>query len=359
MKTHEKQGREVPVTNSGEMHATQLVISTGTEMRSLLIGAGLALASLVVGLAIPALGVPSYQMTILVDAALLSIVAISIGFLYRHLGLISLGQTAFYGSGAYVTAILNAKAGWGLLPAAIVGVLAGAALAAIVGVLVMRATGVAFLMLTMVFGLAIYQIVVMEKMRPITGGYDGLVLMPEPDSHFLWLNTTDVMDDTAFWPLVWVVLVLVAFVLWLVGRSYFGTVLHGIRENAERMRFSGFGIALPRFLAFVIAGTVSSIAGVLTALNGGLVTDQLLSFATAGQQLVATIVGGLSTVLGPIVGGFLYTYLQSLFSDVGGLDFYLGLTLVLVLAFLRGGITGGIALLIKQLKARRVTGGSK
>ena len=253
--------------------------------------------------------------------------------------------------------MLNGHLGWGLVPSALVGLLAGVVLAAAIGALVMRATGVAFLMLTMVFALAIYQIVVMESVRPLTGGYDGLLLIPAPDDTFLWLKSVELLNDRLFWPIAWVTLIVVVFVLWLVGRSRFGTVLHGIRENAERMRFSGFGIFGPRFAAFVIAGSAASLAGVLTALNSGLVTDQMLSFTTASQQLVATIVGGLATILGPIVGAFLYTYLQSLFSGFGSLEFFLGLTLVIVLAFLRGGITGGIAQFASWLRQRRAKKG--
>lgn len=321
--------------------------------KPVLLGLAVAVIALGVGLVLPIFIERNYWMTVIVDAALVSIVAISIGFLYRHLGLISLGQTAFYGASAYGMAICNVKLGWSLTASALAGLLVGILLAALIGLLVMRAKGIAFLMLTMVLGLSVYHLVLMEWARPFTGTYDGLIVLPDPEDRFLWISASDVADDRVFWPLAWGVLVVLALVLWLIGRSRYGTVLHGIRENEERMRFSGFDTLAPRFTAFVIAGAVSSIAGILTVVNSGLVTEQTLSFHVASQQLVATIVGGMATVLGPIVGAFIFTFLQSMFSSAGGMEFFLGATLVLVLAFLRGGIVGGIELGIKALRRRR------
>ena len=311
-----------------------------------------AAALLIVGLFLPLLVSQNYWMTVLVDAALLAIVAVSIGFLYRNLGLISLGQTAFYGTSAYVMTILNVHVGWSLTMSAVVGFLAGVVVAMLIGFLVMRAKGIAFLMLTMALGLAIYHFVLMEWMRPITGTYDGLILMPDPEDSFFGLSTRDMMNDRIFWPIVWILLVLITVLLWWVGQSRFGTVLHGIRENEERMRFSGYDTLKPRFFAFVIAGAVASLAGVLTVANSGLVTDQSLSFLTTSHTLVATIVGGMSMVLGPIVGAFVFTFMQSWFSSSGGMEFFIGLVLVVVLAFMRGGIVGGVAVVISKLRKR-------
>lgn len=327
----------------------------------MLVAAVLAAAALGAGLVAPLLITQTYWMTVLVDAGIVSIVAISIGFLYRHLGLISLGQMAFFGGAAYVTAILNVKLGWSLMPAAFAGFLAGCVLAMFIGVLVMRAKGIAFLMLTMALGLSLFHIVLMEPLRPVTGGYDGLILLPSPDDSFLWISARDLLNDRVFWPLVWGLVVILTLVLWFIGRSRFGTVLHGIRENEERMRFSGFNTLAPRFFAFVIAGAVSSVAGVLLVLNSGLVTEQVLGFHGGSQQLVATIVGGMGTVAGPIVGAFIFTSLQSTFSSAGGMEFFLGMTLVVVLAFLRGGIVGGIEQGVRavrrRVRARRVEKG--
>lgn len=336
-------------TSSISLHAGA---ARSRARRPAILGLVIAVVAIAVGLIAPLAITQAYWMTVLVDAAIVGLVAVSIGFLYRHLGIISLGQTAFYGTAAYGTAILRVKLDWPLLASAAGGVAIGILLAVVIGVLVMRAKGVAFLMLTMVLGLCMYYIAVMDSMRPITGGYDGLILTPSADQGFLWYSAVQLLNDRVFWPIVWVVLVVLTLVLWFVGRSRFGTVLHGIRENEERMRFSGFGTLLPRFAAFVIAGAVASVAGVLSVLNSGLVTEQSLSFDVASQQLVATIVGGLGAIAGPIVGAFLFTALQSVFSASGGMEFFLGLTLVLVLAFLRGGIVGGIEQAVRAVRRR-------
>jgi branched-chain amino acid transport system permease protein len=118
-------------------------------------------------------------------------------------------------------------------------------------------------------------------------------------------------------------------------------LLEGIRENEERARFSGYNTYVPRLVAFTITGAAASLAGVLFAMSSAFVSPDAMSFVTAGNALIATIVGGLATLVGPVVGAVLYIYGQNKFAS-GNLNLYTGIALIVVLAFLPGGIVGSI-----------------
>ncbi|MCE4268425.1 branched-chain amino acid ABC transporter permease [Rhodococcus qingshengii] len=315
--------------------------------------AGIVLAA---GLAIPYVVLDTYYITMLFDGLILGMLALSIGFLARHLGLISLGHVAFFGGAAYAVGMAITHWGWAPLPAAMFGVAAGSVLALLMGLLVVRASGMGFLMLTLALGQALYQISIQRVAIPYTGAFDGLQLTYSSTATFLGFDKKDIMNAALFWPVVWVTLVLATYALWVVGRSKFGVVLEGIRENEERMRFSGFNTFRPRLIAFVLSGVVASVAGVLFALNAAYVSPEVLSFLKAGDSLTATIIGGMGTLLGPLVGGLLYVVAQAEFNTSGNLHLYTGIALILVLMFLPGGITGGIASLWNKVRGKITKG---
>ncbi|KAA9164482.1 branched-chain amino acid ABC transporter permease [Amycolatopsis acidicola] len=325
---------------------------TGLHGKLLARGGALAVIAAVAGLAVPYVVPDRYTMGLLLDGIILAMLALGIGFLARHLGLISLGHTAFFGGAAYALAIANQQWGWGPVPAAVFGLAVGTALALLMGLLVVRASGMGFLMLTLALGQALYQFCVQTVARPWTGAYDGLQVQFGPGQTFFGMPVASVMNAALFWPVVWVVLVVAAFALWLLGRARFGQVLEGIRENEERMRFSGYGTFRPRLTAFVVSGAVAALGGVLFALNAAYVSPDVLSFVKAGDSLIAAIVGGLGSLAGPVVGALAYIWAQAQFNTSGNLQLYTGIALVLVLVFLPGGITGGLAKLAVRIKRR-------
>lgn len=328
--------------------AAQLGLSRRLAVRGLVV----ALVVLGLGFAVPYIVLDRFSISMLFDGLILSILALSIGFLARHLGLISLGHTAFFGAAAYGVAMGVTHFGWSLLVAAGVGLLTGTVLALLMGLLVVRSSGMGFLMLTLALGQALYQLSIQRVAIPYTGAFDGLQMTYGADSSFLGLGPAQLMNGALFWPVVWTALVLSGFVLWVIGRSRFGTVMEGIRENEERMRFSGFNTYWPRVAAFVVSGAVASLAGVLFALNAAYVSPDVLGFLKAGDSLTAAIVGGFGSLLGPIVGGLLYVLAQSRFNTSGNLHLYTGVALVLVLMFLPGGLTGAVSRLSSRLPRR-------
>ena len=347
--------------NAPELDVTsgQKTSSAGNLGRSKWIGLLVGVAVLAAGLAVPYAVSEAYTMSLLLDWVILSMLALGIGFLARQLGLISLGHTAFFGGAAYTVGIATTHWGWGPTPAVLVGVAVGTALAAVMGVLVVRASGMGFLMLTLALSQALYQLSVQTAARPITGAYDGLLVSYDNDQSFLGMSQRDVMDPGLFWPIAWCSLIAVALLLWLVGRSRYGTVLEGIRENEERMRFSGYDTFGPRLAAFVLSGAVAALGGALFAINASYVSPEVLGFLRAGDSLIAAIVGGFATLLGPVLGAALFVFAQGKLNLGGNLHLFIGVALIAVLVFLPGGITGTLQRVSHKLRSRRGTAASE
>lgn len=320
--------------------------------RSRLIGVGIAVGTLLIGLVVPFVINDNFTMSLLVTASVMSLMALGIGFLARYLGLFSLGHGAFFGASAYAVAIATTNWGWAPLPAVGFGTVVGALVALIIGSLVVRASGFGFLMLTLALSQALFQLSNQTVMRPLTGAHDGKLITYTGDGTFFGLSMADMMDPGLFWPVAWVALVLTALILWLFGRSRFGTTLEGIRENEERMRFSGFDTFRPRLAAFVLTGAAASLGGALFALNVGYISPDILSFGKAGDSLVAALIGGLSTLIGPVLGTFLFVYAQSNFNFGGNIHVLTGALLIVVLVFAPGGITGALDKLYRFVKTK-------
>jgi branched-chain amino acid transport system permease protein len=326
-------------------------VSVGLQRRVVLRGAIVAAVVLVLGLFVPNLISSSYYMGVVADGVVLGIMAIGIGFLAHRSGLISLGHTAFYGGSAYGLAIATTHWGWSPLSAAVFAIVGGTLLAVAIGALVIRITGFGFLMLTLAFGQALYAVSTLTSVRSVTGAFDGIsVTYASEDTKFLGLTQAQLGQPDTFWPLAWICLVVVAFGLWLVGRSRFGVTLEAIRENEERARFSGYNTYLPRLGAFAISGACASVAGVLFALKASYVSPDVLGFQLAGDSLIATIVGGFTILVGPAIGAVLYIYAQGKFGDTGNLELYMGLALIIAVIFLPGGVTGWVVQQLRRLR---------
>ena len=324
----------------------------GLSRKLVLRGAVIAVVTLIAGLFVPTFITDPYYMGIVADGVVLGLLAVGIGFLAHRCGLISLGHTAFFGGAAYGVAIATTHWGWSPLTAALFAVVGGTVLAAAIGALCIRTPGMGFLMLTLAFGQALYQLSIQTSVRDVTGAFDGLSVTWSADASFLGMTQAEVGAADTFWPLAWVTLVVVACALWLIGRSRFGVVLEAIRENEERARFSGYNTYTPRLVAFTISGVCASLAGALFALKASYVSPDVLSFVLAGDSLIAAIVGGFTILLGPLVGAVLYIYAQGEFAESGNLQLYTGIAMIIAVVFLPGGITGSALVLYRKIRGR-------
>ena len=263
--------------------------------------------------------------------------ALSADLVLGYAGIVTLGHAAFFGTGAYIAGILAAH-GWG---EPITGLLAGAAAAALLGFLsglvVLRTTGLALLMQTLVVATMVAEAA--NKASFITGGDDGLQGME------VWpifgKFRFDLFGHTAYFYCL-----IVLFLCWLAARhivhSPFGRSLTGIRENVRRMHAIGAPVTRRRLVIYTISAALAGISGALIAQTTQFVSLSFLSLERSGTVLIMLIIGGVGQLYGAFIGVPLYMVAQNRFSEIDPVYWYfwIGLLMVLVVVFARGGVLG-------------------
>lgn len=302
------------------------------------------------GLFVPAVLTNVFYLGLLINGLVLGIAAVGIGWLMRQCGFVMFGVAAFIGTPAYLLGIGSNLLGLDVHLAVLFALAGSALFAALAGALVVRARPLPFAMLTLALAQMLRSATMLQPMRPLTGGDDGLSITF--NGSFLGLSQAALGKPATFWPVAWLALMAVLAVAWLATHSRFGQVLRATQANEERMRFSGFDTYVPRWLAFVLACFMVSIAGVLMGLNAAYVSPESLDFATGGHSLVAMLIGGASMVTGPLLGALLYTWGQDLFGATGYLELLTGVAVVVMIAAFPRGAMGFVVDM-----ARRVRGG--
>jgi len=263
--------------------------------------------------------------------------ALSADLVLGYAGIVTLGHAAFFGTGAYIAGILAAH-GWG---EPITGLLAGAAAAALLGFLsglvVLRTTGLALLMQTLVVATMVAEAA--NKASFITGGDDGLQGME------VWpifgKFRFDLFGHTAYFYCL-----IVLFLCWLAARhivhSPFGRSLTGIRENVRRMHAIGAPVTRRRLVIYTISAALAGISGALIAQTTQFVSLSFLSLERSGTVLIMLIIGGVGQLYGAFIGVPLYMVAQNRFSEIDPVYWYfwIGLLMVVVVVFARGGVLG-------------------
>ncbi len=311
----------------------------------------LALAVALAGLLAPSLVNSPFYLALLTQATIMAIAAVGVGFLMYQCGLVMFGVAGFYGGAAYVVAMAVNHLGLGTMGAALLGLFGTTTLAVLIGILIVRTRPLPFAMLTLALGQMLRQFVTLTSVRSVTGGDDGLPVSFE--GSLLWLDPARFSQPADFWPLAWLGLCAAIVLVWLAGRSRWGLVLRAIRVNEERMRFSGFNTFVPRLAAFALACFLISGAGVLAALSSAFVSPELLDFATGGNILVATIIGGTASALGPVLGSLLFSFGQDQFGASGHLELLTGIAVVVVIAACPSGVYGFLVNLVRRPAARK------
>jgi branched-chain amino acid transport system permease protein len=273
---------------------------------------------------------------------IMAIFALSLDLLVGHAGMVSLGHAAYFGLAAYVLALISPKYEaanlWLTLPAAI-GAAAIAAL--IIGALVVRTTGVYFIMVTLAFAQMIYAVFHDTK---LAGGSDGLYIAVRPELDIAGLKPLNLENPAEFYYLTLIFLVTVFWFLNRLLHSPFGRALAGVRINEQRMRSIGYPVLAYKLAAFVLAGALAGLAGYLAACQFGFVNPDILAWHQSGIVLMMVILGGMGRLHGAVLGAFVYIFLQEIFSTPAVLGAYAqhwqlamgALIVVIVLAFPHG-----------------------
>jgi branched-chain amino acid transport system permease protein len=263
------------------------------------------IAVVVVGAAIPILDQP--YLTRLVSTVLIfSIAALSLDLLVGYGGMVSFGHAAFFGLGAYVPAILGIygiRSGFIVLPAAI---LVAAAAALVIGAMSLRVRGVYFIMITLAFAQMLY--FVFHALTAF-GGDDGMKLARND-----YAGIIDPANPTTFFYLVMGVFLAAFLLAYRLVHSHFGRVLRGIKDNERRAASLGYNTFLYQLVAFVVAGGMAGLAGMLQGNLNEYASPALLHWIVSGDLLVILIFGGVSTLIGSVLGSAAFILLQEVIS---------------------------------------------
>jgi len=296
-----------------------------------------AVAAAVIALAIVVPYTSSFLILLVTRALAFSILVMSVDLLLGFTGLASMGQAAYLGVGAYLTAILATRYQFGLgydfWLVLFFGMLLGAALAAVFGLLAIRATGVYFLMITLALGQCVWGLA--YRWNSLTGGDNGINLSVRPKFGI------DLSHDVTFFYVVLALFAASLLLMYVVVRSPFGKTLMGIRERELRMRILGYNTWLHKYLAFIIAGGFGGLAGVLWAHTAGIVSPENVVLTTSVDALLMAVLGGAGTLVGGVIGSFIVFGMREYLSTlVPWWQYVLGAVYVLTILYLPGGLMG-------------------
>jgi branched-chain amino acid transport system permease protein len=257
--------------------------------------------------------VPQYSLTILIEALIFGLFAMSLDLMVGYCRLYSFGHAAAYGLGAYSTALILTHLALPLPIGIVLAVTVTVPIAVPIAWICTRSTGVSFAMLTLAFAQLLYFIAF--HLADLTGGDDGLRGIP---LHPLWLPGTSVSlrSPFAFYCFTYVLVILAVAVLKRILDSPFGRVLQAIRENPERASACGYDVDRIKFVSFVFSAFFAGLAGALEALRLTVVPVDALLWSTSGQVVIMTLLGGAGTFFGPFVGAAVYLVLEERLSRV-------------------------------------------
>jgi branched-chain amino acid transport system permease protein len=278
-----------------------------------------------------------------------AILAMSLDILLGFTGLASMGQAAYFGVGAYLTAVLATKfhfgLGWDFWLVIVLGILLGAALAAVFGLFAIRASDVYFLMITLALGQCVWGLA--YRWNSLTGGDNGINLNARPNFGI------DLSNEVTFFYLVFGFFTVSMALMYVLVRSPFGRSLAGIRERELRMKILGYNTWLHKYIAFIIAGAFGGLAGVLWAHTNGHVSPENVVLTTSVDALLMVVLGGAGTLVGATIGTAIVFGLREYLSTlVPWWQYVLGGVYVLIILYLPTGLMGIPARIRQQLTSQ-------
>ena len=296
-----------------------------------------------------------YQIQLMTYALIAAIAALGFNLLLGYTGLLSFGHSAFFGIGAYSVAFLLRDAGIRSMELYIaIGLPIAAVTSALLGYVCVRHTRIFFGILTLALSQVVYSLAL--KFFWITGGTDGLrVARPMLLAGTLTFTGAGAFQRfiSAYYYYVLAVFAICVLIMWVIVHSPFGKALQAIRDNETRAAFLGLRIRRFRWVAFLISGTFTGLAGILWVPLNGLTTPEVLYWPFSGEIVFMTLLGGFRNFTGPIVGGLLFTYLKTY--AVATTEYWqllLGVVLVLLVMLLPTGIVGAISAAAAKLRPK-------
>ena len=284
---------------------------------------------------------------------ILAIFAVSLDILVGFTGLVSFGHAAWFGIGAYSFALMASHyqvndSLWLTLPVALI---ASGFLSLVTGLFVLRTKGVYFIMVTLAFAQIFYFLV--HDVPAVGGSTDGLNLYTRPTVNIGNLKILNLENQMVFYYFIIFSLFISLLVISIILKSPFGRAIQGIKENEHRMASIGFSVFWYKLAAFVLSSIFAGFAGYLFAIQSYGTNPELLSWHKSAEVLLMLTLGGIGKFWGGVIGAFVFVLLKDFFMTyTDWWQLWLGLTIVLAVLFLPGGLYS-LSARIKFLVGRR------
>jgi branched-chain amino acid transport system permease protein len=282
-----------------------------------------------------------YVVLMLTRIMILAIYASGYNLLFGYAGLLSLGHAMFFATGLYAAALGTTLAGLSAPQGFLIALAAGISVSTVLGAVTLRASGVAFMIVTLMFSQAAFLTVL--YFGNYTRGDEGIVIPDAKRMSTLFGMTVDLTHSVTRYNLALALLAAVTALCFVLVRSRFGRVLVAIRENESRTTMLGYDVARYKLAVFVLSGTLSAMSGACYALMFGYAGSTLASIQYSIHPLLWTLLGGASTVLGPLVGTGLMLALVDFSSSFTNANLLVvGVALISLVLFFPKGILGTI-----------------
>jgi branched-chain amino acid transport system permease protein len=286
-----------------------------------------------------------------VNVLIYGVVVMGYNLLFGYTGLLSFGQAAFFGSGAYLTGIAIGRYGMPWFVAVAIAVALSTALAAVIGMLSTRTRGIYFSMVTLALAQLVYYAALQAS--SFTGGENGLrgFTVDHISMFGLQINFLDPINK------YYVLMAFAAAAMWFQSRilnSPFGAVIEAIRENEQRARACGYDVERCKLIVFMLSGAISSVGGCMLALHLSIVPLDILHYQTSGIIVMMVLLGGARSFFGPFVGAATFLILEDAISLwTPHWQIFVGTIFVLFVLFLPKGIWGTLLEALPIARTRR------
>jgi branched-chain amino acid transport system permease protein len=287
--------------------------------------------------------------TMATEILIFAMATLACNLLLGYGGLLSFGQAIFFGSGAYLSSLVMIHGGFGLLPALLTAAVAGAILAALVGALAIRRTGIYFVMMTLAFNQTAYFIA--YTLSDWTGGDNGLLDVPRPSPTLFGVTLVDLSDATAYYAFTAALFFLIFIAVRKIIASPFGSTLIAVRENEARAGALGYDTRNFKIVAFAVSGAVTAPAGALYAMLLNFAPLENIQLSMSENIVIMTVIGGTGSLLGSLLGAGAWVIISDILSEIWPRWLILtGGALILIVLYLPGGLWGGVESLMRRFR---------
>ncbi len=279
-----------------------------------------------------------------IEMVIFSIFAMGFNILLGYTGILSFGHAAFFGLAGYSMGLILIHLKIPILLGMLFGIALSTVTAILIGLLIIRKTGIYFAMLTIAFGQMFFFIA--SRWKNFTGGEDGLTGIPRDVVGIPGLFSIPIFEPLHFYYFIAVVFIIAAIVKYKLIHSHFGQVLKTIRENETRAQMVGYNVRRYKLSSFVISAIYASVAGTLYGLFLNYMFPQTLDWIRSGDVVIMTLVGGMGTFFGPIIGAGVIVALRvliSIYAKIEGMvfwQFFMGIIFLIFVLFFPRGIWG-------------------